>query len=85
MVKDGLREIGYNEVRTNDDAHEVLKHLFLKKNYANESTGEVITVPGSTANLKTYEFNQFLEDIWQWAATYLNIQIPQPNEQTQMF
>jgi RNA-binding protein YhbY len=85
MVKEGLREAGYNEVRTNEDAHEILKHLFLKKKITSEKSGEEITIAGSTAKLKTVEFNQFLEDIWQWAATYLNISIPEPNEQMIMF
>jgi RNA-binding protein YhbY len=85
MVKEGLREAGYNEVRTNEDAHEILKHLFLKKKITSEKSGEEITIAGSTAKLKTVEFNQFLEDIWQWAATYLNISIPQPNEQLIIF
>ena len=85
MVKKGLQDIGYREVKTNNDAHEVLKHLFLKKKYTNEESGEEIVVPGSTANLKTVEFNMFLEELWLWASDYLNIQIPMPNEQTVLF
>lgn len=42
LVKNGLKDIGYNEVRTNEDAHECLKYLFLKKQIPNENTGEVI-------------------------------------------
>ena len=85
MVKDGLRDAGYNDIKTNEDAHEILKHLFLKKTITSEKTGEEITIAGSTAKLQTTEFNQFLEDIWQWASEYLNISIPQPNEQMIMF
>jgi len=85
MVKEGLREAGYNDVKTNEDAHEILKHLFLKKKITSEKSGEEITVAGSTAKLKTVEFNQFLQEIWQWAATYLNIYIPEPNEQMIIF
>lgn len=85
MVKDGLRDIGYSEVKTNEDAHEILKHLFLKKKLTNENNGDEIIIAGSTANLKTVDFNAFLEDVWQWAATYLNVQIPQPNQQLVIF
>jgi hypothetical protein len=85
LIKKGLYDIGYRDIKTNDDAHEVMKHLFLKKKFSNEESGEVIVVPGSTASLKTVEFNEYLEEIWQWASDYLNIQIPQPNEQTAMF
>ena len=79
MVKEGLRDVGYNDVKTNEDAHEVLKHLFLKKRISNGM--EEIIIAGSTAELKTVEFNNFLEEIWQWASSYLSITIPEPNQQ----
>lgn len=85
MVKDGLRDAGYSEVKTNEDAHEILKHLFLKKKMVNEKNGDEIIIAGSTADLKTVEFNTFLEEIWQWAAEYLGITVPAPNEQLVMF
>ena len=85
LVKQGLREAGYDEVKTNEDAHEVLKHLFLKKEIRSTIDDNAIIVAGSTAELKTVEFNAFLEEVWKWAAEYLNIQIPMPNEQLVMF
>lgn len=85
MVKQGLKDIGYNEVKTNEDAHEIMKHIFLKKPVKNEINGDEIVIAGSTADLKTVAFNAFLEEVWQWAAEYLNIQIPAPNEQAVMF
>lgn len=80
LVKDGLNEMGYKEIRTNEDAHEVLKSMFLKKQIPNEH-GEFIELNGSTAKLTTVEFMEFKEDIQQWAAEYLGINIPDPNEQ----
>ncbi len=85
MVKDGLRDIGYNDVKTNEQAHEILKHLFLKRKIHNEINDDTIEIAGSTAELKTVEFNSFLEDIWQWSATYLNITIPEPNQQMVLY
>lgn len=85
MVREGLYNIGYNEVKTNEDAHEILKHLFLKKKMVNEKNGDEITLASSTAELKTVEFNVYLEEIWQWASDYLGIVIPAPNEQLVMF
>jgi hypothetical protein len=84
LVKEGLQDIGYREVRTNEDAHEVLKYLFLKKLIPNEETGEVIEILGTTTKLSTTEFNEYIERIIQWASEYLNIQIPLPNEQLEM-
>lgn len=85
MIKEGLREAGYNEVKTNEDAHEVLKHLFLKKQIKSEKSDEEITIAGSTTKLSTADFNKFLEEIWQWASEYLGITIPEPNQQMIMF
>lgn len=85
IILQGLKEVGYNEVKTVNDAHEVLKYLFLKKQIPNVNTGEVITTLGSTARLTTIEFMEFIEQIQQWAAEYLNVQILAPNEQLQIF
>lgn len=85
MVKDGLRDIGYSEVKTDEDAHEIMKHLFLKKRIVNQVNDDVIEIAGSTADLQTVEFNNYLEEIWQWASIYLNIVIPEPNKQSKLF
>lgn len=85
IVKDGLRDVGFSEIRTSEDAHEVLKYLFLKKRIVNEETGEVIEKLGSTAKLSTIEFNEYVDEIIRWSAEYLGIQIPLPNEQMEFF
>lgn len=81
MVRAGLYDAGYDEVRTNEDAHVVLKHLHLKKNVVNKQTGETYQIDGSSAALAIPEFNDFIERICRWAAEYLGIVIPSPNEQ----
>lgn len=80
MVRDGLRDAGYRSILTTDDAHEALKMLFLKKRIVNEETGECIESIGSTSALTTAEFSDYVDHIIQWAAEYLNIMIPYPNE-----
>ncbi len=71
LVKDGLRDIGYREIKTIDDTHEALKYMFLKKQIGNENTGEVIEILGSTAKLTTVNFNEYIEDIAKWCAEFL--------------
>jgi len=85
LVKQGLNDCGYNEIRTNEDAHEVIKGVFLKRSIVSEKTGEVIEFSGSTADLQTVEFNKLIEDVVQWAVEFLSIQIPMPNESMVMF
>ena len=84
LVLDGLREAGFNEIKDVATVHELLKKLFLERKIFSEKNGDEITLPGSTAILTNPEFNQFLDDVRQWAAEYLSIEIPLPNEQIKM-
>lgn len=85
LVKDALREAGYQEVKTKDDAHEIMKTLFLKKKIVNVNTDEVIEIPGSTAELTTVKFMEYIEEISKWAAEYLGLVIPEPSSQSKLF
>lgn len=85
LVRDGLYNAGYDEVKTNNDAHEVIKALFLKRKIKSKINEDEIEVTGSTAKLTTVLFNEFIEDVIKWAACYLSIQIPYPNEPITMF
>lgn len=84
LVKKGLVDAGYNEVKTNEDAHEVLKALFLKKHISN-ADGLALEISGSTTELSTIEFNELIANVQQWAAEFLNIVIPSPNEQVEIW
>ncbi|MCA0397304.1 MAG: hypothetical protein LCH51_07855 [Bacteroidetes bacterium] len=81
MVRAGLVDVGYNEIRDDLQAHAYLKQIFLSEQVVNVNTGEVITLPGTTTKLTTVDFMKLVDDIQQWAAEYLNIYIPNPNEQ----
>lgn len=78
IVKDGLREAGFDGIKTDEDAHEAIKYLFLQKTIKNSLNGESIELLGSTKELSTTEFIQFVADIQKWAAEYLNTIIPDP-------
>jgi hypothetical protein len=85
LVKDGLRDAGYDDVKTEEDAHEVMKHLFLKQQIGSRKTGEVIEFTRSTTTLTKELFNQYLEEIWKWSAEFLNVVIPNPGSQVEIF
>ena len=80
MVRRGLYDACYDAVRTNDEAHAVLKHVFLRKEIVSKETGDMIEMSGSTTALTILEFNDFLESVCRWASEYLGIIIPDPNE-----
>lgn len=85
LVFEGLRNIGWDEIRDNEDAKNVIKELFLKRKIENKNTGETITIVRKTSELTTVETAEFIEDIIKWAAEYLSIQIPYPNEQMALY
>lgn len=58
-----------------EETHEALKFLFLKKH-----TERGITTVRSTASLSVGEFESYLGEIRKWAAEFLSIVIPLPNE-----
>ena len=80
LVRKGLYDAGYDEVKTNDDAHEVMKGLFHKKDIVNKLTGDMITTVLSTTTFSIPEFDNFIETICKWAAEFLGVVIPAPNQ-----
>jgi hypothetical protein len=67
-----------------DEMHDVLKALFIPKAMAildgnGEVKGEVV-LGGSTRQLKTEEFMDYIERIRVWAMDHLGVVIPLPNE-----
>lgn len=83
MVFQGLRDAGFDEVRTHDDAKVIIKELFLKTSVTNGS--ETFQVTKGTHQLTTTEMMVFIADVQKWAAEYLCITIPNPNEQAEIF
>ena len=73
-----LKQLG-NDVNA-DVVHEFLKGKFLQVPMIAEG-GEVIeNLPGSTADLNKEEFALYVDKIIMWAAQFLEITIPLPNE-----
>lgn len=79
IVFHGLREQGFSEVKTKEDAHEILKGQFLKTRIVNEQ-GQFIETFKSTTELSTSEFMDLLVEVQQWASEFLGVDIPDPNE-----
>ncbi len=79
-VKHGFLKVGYE--MTNDEVHYYLKAHFNKQEIPSVD-GEAIEVPGSTTELTTVQFMEYVERIARWAAEYLGVVIPMPNEKLQ--
>lgn len=63
---------------TDEDAHEILKAKFLRKHVIDMNTGEVLEFPGSTAQLSTVEFNEYLDRCATWLSEFFGLDIPDP-------
>ena len=71
----------WGEAWSSEQTHEFLKSHCNFKEIVNQNTGEIIKVPLSTADLKTVEFEEYLEKCRRLAYDFFNVQIPFPNEQ----
>jgi hypothetical protein len=76
MVQQGLRDIGYS--LSHDETHFFLKQKFNPVQIPGNG-GLVIDVPGTTTQLNKIEFSEYIERIAQFAAEYLNVEIPPAN------
>lgn len=77
MIRAGMKEMG--DKVTPDQVHEFLKWRFLRTQKIDEATGEVLyEYAGSTADLSTVEFSEYVEKCCQFAAEFLGVSIPLP-------
>lgn len=82
MVSDGMYEAGWREAIDHGWTKNKLKEMFLKRTAFNEKTGEGMEFIQDTSALTTSEFMDLIADVQKWGSEYLNIYIPDPNEQT---
>jgi len=76
----GLKDAGW-EITHEEQVHEYCKQAFAAREVINKDTGEVLSLPSSTARMQTAEFNVYVDKIKAFALEYLNITIPEPNEE----
>lgn len=80
-----------NDLQQDNQEHLDMVHGFLKDKFLHNgieianAQGEVEQLPPSTTRLSTIEQEEYHEDIRRWAAEFLNVVIPLPNEQLEIF
>lgn len=79
LALEGFRDIGYDEIKSDEDVHEIFKSLFLKKHHEN-AAGLVIEYIGSTKKLSKIEFMEYLERVVRFCSENLSISIPDPGQ-----
>lgn len=83
MIKDGLRDAGFETVKSDEDAKAVIKGLFFKKYVTNGI--ETIPVIEGTSESTKLDFASRADDIIKWAKDYLNIDVAPPGKQFEFF
>ena len=78
MLLDALIDAGYEFVSV-EQVHEFFKMLFTSEKIVNKHTGEIITIPQSTAYMDTLTFATYCEKLREYALEYLNVPIPDPD------
>ena len=79
----GLRAVGYDEIKTTEDAKDLIKALFFKKQVTNGI--ETIDVIQGTSKTSKLDFVSRSEDIIKWANEYLGIDVAPPDKQLEVF
>ena len=82
LIYRGLNDSGIDTTR--EGTHELLRYRYLKEDRPIGIHGEFITTIRSTTELDTREFNYYIERCVEFAAEYLNVVIPEPNEQMEI-
>ena len=82
MVVDRMRELGHEVDK--ELIHEFFKGRFLFTEFYDEKTSEIFKIPRSTTEVSSDEFWAYLEEIKRFAAQTLELNIPEPGEQTQI-
>lgn len=97
-VQQGLKETGllltvdgvhdwlgeFFDVAKPEHVHEFLKHMFIEKISVDEDTGEIFKNELSTKRMARDDFWEYVEQIIQFAAEKLNVQIMYPREQSRL-
>lgn len=80
IICQALKDLGHDLNKV--ECHEWLKMKFNYTSIADGQGNHISDIPKSTTRLTKTEFGEFIERVAQFAATHLNVAIPEPNEQT---
>lgn len=81
-IVQGLRDMGFSEVKNPNDAKAVIKALFFKKKITNGI--EEIEVIEGTSQQSKIDFTEKADDIIRWASEYLGINVAPPGKQLEI-
>ena len=81
FVLRGLTETGWEDITTLYQVDALCKSLFSNQEIVNRETAEIMTIPALKREMTTTEMMTYVESIRSWASEFLQIEIPEPQEQ----
>lgn len=79
-----LKDGGFSEIQTVEDAKAICKGLFAKVGYTNHA-GVTLEKILDTHEMTKEQMNEFIENVIRWLAEYFNHVVPAPNTQTMLW
>jgi len=80
FVLKALDDAGW-EFTSIEEVDEYCKSMFSSKEILNRNTGEIMDIPGLKRDMTTTEMMTYVDAIRDWASEYLNVYIPEPEQQ----
>jgi len=82
LIQSGLKD-ATGEFRSSENIHyNILLPLFSPSvEIINTDTGQVLTERISSSEMTTIQFMEYVMEIQKWSSEFLNIDIPDPNEE----
>lgn len=79
MLKEKFKDLGHH--LDSEETHDFVKHKFSRVELVSIETGDILESVKGTSKMTTTEFMDYVVVIREWAAIYMNLRIPDPNEQ----
>ncbi len=76
-LKNGFKDLGYR--LDSEETHDFVKHKFCRSEIISVETGEILETVKGTSKMSTTEFMDLIADIQEWAAIFMNVEIPDPD------
>ena len=82
LIQSGLKEATGEYFGSDNIHYDILLKMFAPQyEFVNKNTGQILSKQISSSEMTTTQFCEYIMEIQKWASEFLNIDIPNPNEE----
>jgi hypothetical protein len=82
LIQSGLKEATGEYFGIDNIHYDILLKMFAPSlEVVNKSTGQILSRQISSSDMTTIQFMEYVMEVQKWASEFLNINIPDPNEE----